>query len=165
MTGPQHHPRLRPFARQRTDHRTSKVWVLPDGEAVSLDRWHFQWILANPDTVGRFGLDVTSLPYVEDPVRIAAIQAGFVRINYVFQTATVIVEAVVGRFQGAVARAVLHVLVENLAEIDRVRMNLFDDAVTRVVEQVDLELFTIPGPDARREKLVHHFARWGVVRA
>lgn len=134
---------LVPFGRYRTDQHTAKAWILPDGRAISIDRWHFEWILANRDLAGSFGVDLEGICLEETPVRVAAVQAGFFRLNYQLRDGQLTVEGVESRLTEAIRQALFVVLAGNLEQLGAVFIHLFDDHVRSVTQRIALPLGTL----------------------
>lgn len=126
-------PMLKPLGSYRSDPYTSKAWILPDGQAISIDRFHYQWILANGPLVREFGLRVEELLHEEDPVRIAAIKAGFYRVNFQIRDGHLTIEGVRTRHHQAIKEAIRELLQSNEKQLGRVTVNLFNDTVDAVV--------------------------------
>lgn len=131
------------LAAYKTDKLTSKMWILPDGDIVSLDQWHYRWILSNKARVAKFGLDTTNLPDDEMPVRIAAIKSGFFRVNYEHNHGTLVVEGLRTKFSRLIRSAVFKIAMDNIGMIDRLKVTLVDNDVTRVVSNKEATLFNI----------------------
>jgi hypothetical protein len=64
------------------------------------------------------------LPEEEEPIRLAALRAGFVRLNYVHRSGTLTIEANRLRFGSKVRRAILGVVKQNLDDIYVLNFNM-----------------------------------------
>lgn len=137
---------LVPFGSYRTDKHTAKAWILPDGRPIAIDRWHYEWILANRDLAASFGIDLEGIPLEETPVRVAAVRAGFFRLNYQIRDGQLTVEGLASRLTAALREALFVVLVENLEQLGAVHIHLFDDHVLSVAQRVALPLATLEDP-------------------
>ena len=112
------------LASYATDTRTSKMWILPDGRAAALSVWHFQWLLMNPEVAKRFGVPLDRLPQEETPIRIAALRAGFARLNYEHKNGTLTVEVSADEFSSAVKDSLVAVVLQNRKDVYIIRVNL-----------------------------------------
>jgi hypothetical protein len=121
----------------RSDAQTSKMWIFPDGHVVSLDRWHYYWILDNGPRVARYGLDIATLPKEENPVRHAALQAGMFRVNYDHKSGRLIVEGIKSKYNREIGDAIFMILFRNKNAVNRAFLTLFDDSITEVLEHRD----------------------------
>jgi len=121
---------LVPLCRHHSDRYSAKAWVLPDGTGLSLDRWHFEWILANQPIGESFGIDFTTLPRDEEFVRIAAVKAGFFRVNYEYRNSLLTIEGLASRLDTPVREALELILLESLDALGGVTIHRFDAAVT-----------------------------------
>ena len=141
------------LAAYKTDKLTSKMWILPDGDIVSLDQWHYRWILGNKSRVAKFGLDTTDLPDDERPVRIAALKKGFFRVNYEHNRGNIIIEGLKSKFSGGAKRAVFKIAMDNIDMIDRMKLTLVDDSIERVLVNREVVLFSIPDEQEKLAKV------------
>jgi len=151
---------LLPFGSYRTDRCTAKAWIVPDGQAISIDRWHYEWILANRDLAASFGVDLEGIPPEETPVRVAAVRAGFFRLNYQLRDGHLTVEGVAFRLTTAVREALFVVLLENLAQLGAVSIHLFDANVLKVTNRIILPLAMLDDLD-RQLTAVEQFCELG----
>lgn len=143
----------------RSDHLTSKMWILPDGGIVSIDCWHFRWILSNAAVVGRFGLDVASLPDEEDPVRIAAVRAGFFRVNYDLRYGRLTVEGLLDRCHEPIRQALFVLFAENVDQVGWLVITLFTPAVDAI--SVRHETCWSGTPAAQRDRFLEELISAG----
>ena len=134
---------MQTFASHKTDRLTSKMWILPDGVPVSLDQWHYRWILANKTRVAKFGLDTTELPDDEQTVRIAALKKGFFRVNYEINNGALTVEGIDTKYNKKIKDALFMIVMNNLNRIDRINLILVNDTVEAVSKRRSVELFMI----------------------
>ncbi len=141
------------LAAYKTDALTSKMWILPDGDIVSLDSWHYRWILANPKRVAKFGLDTTTLPDDEQSVRIAAIKRGFFRVNYEHRAGQLVIEGCRSRYGRDVKNAVFKIFIDNLKMIDRAKITLVDDAVKKVLSNKEVVLFNLRSDEDKMDQI------------
>ena len=138
----------------KTNMLRSKMWILPDGSAVSLDgNWHYRWILANKERVAKFGLDTANLPDDEETVRIAALKKGFFRVNYEVRSGSLIIEGIQHKFNSKIKDAIFMIAMDNLNKLDRVKVTLFNDDVTAINRNRSAELFSIPTDEEKLEKI------------
>jgi hypothetical protein len=140
---------LTPLWRHRTDPYTSKAWVLPDGRAVSLHCWHYEWILANQPTAEAFGMSFGGLPRAEAPVRIAAVKAGFFRVNYELRDGHLTIEGLESRLTPRIRDALELILLENLDQVGTLTIHRFDDMVTTLRHRVEVALGQLPSTNDR----------------
>lgn len=134
---------LIPFWKHRTDPSTAKGWILPDGTAVSIGCWHYEWILANRERIAAVGARLAGIPPQEEPVRIAAVQGGCFRVNYDLRHGGLTIEGLESRFGGLVRDAVFVSVVESLDQIGTLRLILFDDTVTSVRHRLEVSLSSL----------------------
>ena len=142
---------MQTFAAHKTDRLTSKMWILPDGVPVSLDQWHYRWILANKSRVAKYGLDTTDLPDDEQTVRIAALKKGFFRVNYEINNGALTVEGLSDRYSKKVKDALFMIVMNNLGRIDRINLVLVNDTVTSVTRKRSVELFMMQDDGEKME--------------
>lgn len=125
----------------RTDTLTAKMWILPNGEVKSINKWHYKWILDNKELAGRYGIDVDSLPDDETPVRIEAIKAGFFRVNYEVRNGALTIEGLANKFHKKIKDAIFMLVMENSGHIGYFNLNLFNEDVTSTVVSKSIPLF------------------------
>jgi hypothetical protein len=127
-------------------------WVLPDGTYEGMqDRsgkftnsgdFHLTALEQNKQrNAEKFGFE---LPTDAEDARLAALQRGFVRVRYDGRTGRMGVEANERFFRGAQRAAVEDVVEANLDRLDRLDINLFDDA-GKVTSSRGASLFTLDG--------------------
>lgn len=126
----------------KTDTLTSKMWILPDGKPVSLKEWHYRWLQSNPKIALKYGLDMKKLPDEEQPVRVAALKHGFFRVNYEHNTGTITIEGIAAKMHKKIKDAIFVIAIDNLESIDRLRINLMDATVTKLIRSDEVTLFT-----------------------
>jgi hypothetical protein len=131
----------------KTDELTSKMWILPDGKPISLNQWHYRWLQSNPKTAMKYGLDMKKLPDEEQPVRIAALKNGFFRVNYERNTGSMTIEGLSSKFHKKIKDAIFVIAIDNLESIDRLKLNLLDNTVTKLVRSDEVTLFTYRNDD------------------
>ena len=135
---------LTTLATHRSDRYTAKAWILPDGRAVAIDGWHYEWILAHRAQLQReLGLDLSAIPPSEDPIRRAAVKAGFFRANYLYRAGELTFEGLESRQSLAVREAMGVIALESLRAIDRLQLYLFDDDISVVSGSHSLRLVTL----------------------
>jgi hypothetical protein len=100
------------------------MWILPNGRVAPSSVWHYQWLLSNRALAKRLGVPLDQLPEEEDPIRLAALRVGFVRLNYEHKTGTLTIEANRLRFDGRVRNAIRGVVLENLKDVYIINFNL-----------------------------------------
>lgn len=112
----------------KTDAKTTKVWILPDGKIQYLKEWHYSWILQNaPRLKKEYKLDLTGIQKTEHFVRLAAIKAGFFRVNYSHNGGVLTVEGHFRKFNKRVKDAVFMITADNANQVDRIFIALVDD--------------------------------------
>jgi len=126
---------MRQLGSYRSDRYSSKLWILPDGSIHSIDQWHYCWILGNGPLLARYGLNMDELPDDEGPVRVAAIQAGLFRGNYLIRDGSLVIEGLKNRFNSAIKEAIKLLIMSNNTQIGSLSLTLFDDRVTMCVFQ------------------------------
>jgi hypothetical protein len=125
----------------KSDTLTSKMWILPNGEVKSISGWHYKWILNNKTIAAKYGIDTSNLPDDETPVRIAAIKAGFFRINFEIRNGALTIEGLAGKYHKKIKDAVFMLILENSINIGYFNLNLFNDDVTSTVVSKSIPLF------------------------
>lgn len=125
----------------RSDKLTSKMWILPDGETKSISSWHYKWLLNNKEVAAKFGIDVSSLPDDETPVRIAAIKAGFFRVNFEMRNGSLTIEGLGNKFHKKIKDAIFMLVLENSINIGHFNIHLFNEDVTSMVLNKSIPLF------------------------
>lgn len=128
-----------------------KAWVLPSGEPVQLGgMWHHEWLADNPEVAKRYKLNVPKFKGTDaESIRESALRAGFARINYEVNNGQLTVEARAKDWR-KVKNTIEDMVSENLDDIDRVSVTLFDDAVKEIVDSDSSALFNM---DTDQEKL------------
>jgi hypothetical protein len=122
----------RPFSDYLSHALTSKMWILPDGIAVSTRTLHFRWLQMNPVRVLTWGLDVASLPDNEQLVRMAAVKRGFFRVNFEHRSGLLVCEGLKSHFSPLIRWVLLQIVRLNQEAVMRLRLTLFDDEVSLV---------------------------------
>lgn len=125
----------------RTDKLTAKMWILPNGEVKSINKWHYKWILDNKELASRYGVDTDSLPDEENPVRIAAIQAGFFRVNFEIRNGALTIEGLANKFHKKIKDAIFMLVMENSGYIGYFNIHLFNEDVSSMVMNKSIPLF------------------------
>jgi hypothetical protein len=120
-----------------------KAWILPNGEVQQLGgTWHHEWLADNRDVAKKFGLD--KVPQFQgndiEGVREAALQKGFVRVNFGVNNGLLTIE---GRAKDwRKIRPAMEQLVEkNLDDVYSVKVLLFDDKIAKVVDSEEQRIF------------------------
>jgi hypothetical protein len=142
----------RALASRVTELPSPTGWVLPDGTYEGMqDRsgkftnsgdFHLTALEQNKQrNADRFGFE---LPTNAEDARLAALQRGFVRVRYDGRTGRMGVEANERFFRGTQRAAVEDVVEANLDRLDRLDINLFDDA-GKVTSSRGASLFTLDG--------------------
>jgi hypothetical protein len=128
----------------------SKMWILPNGAVVGLDgEWHYRWILAHKNRVAEFGLDTTTLPDEEGPVRIAALKRGFFRVSYETRSSNLIFEGLENKFEKGITDGIFMIVMENMNALNEIKVTLFNEDVTEIKSNRSAPLFTLPTADAK----------------
>ena len=133
-----------------TDKLTAKMWIFPDGKVQSLNLWHYRWLQANPKVAAKYGLNVAKLPDEEQPVRLAALKVGFVRVNYELRDGTITIESNVRHWTSKIKDSVFMLVADNVESIYNIRISLLDDK-GNVKKQAYAQLFQYDD----KEKLDH----------
>jgi hypothetical protein len=133
---------MKKVSNYKSDPLTSKMWILPNGKPVSLDTWHYRWVLANKTLMAKFGLDVSKLPDDESVVRIAALKKGLFRVNYEHTNGTITFEGLKSKKNKYIKDAIFVIIMDNLKSIDRVKLNLFDDGVNKLLVVDEVPIFS-----------------------
>lgn len=136
----------------KSDHKTSKMWILPDGKTVALKGlWHYQWILNNLASIKRkYKVDFSDVDQEEQPIRIHAINNGFFRVNYERNGGTLTVEGNIGYFRGNIKDEIFMIVYDNLNSIDNININLMNHG-GKVVKNGYSSLWGVPN----KQKLDH----------
>ncbi len=100
------------------------MWILPDGRVAFLSVWHYEWLLRNPDAARAFGIGLEQLPHEEQPIRIAALRAGFARVNYEHKNGTLTLEVSSDRFGAQTKRTLVALVADNARDIYTIRVNV-----------------------------------------
>lgn len=136
-----------------TTNQASKMWILPNGEAVALGaEWHHDWLNKNAAEMSRrFGLAESDAKKSDlEGAREAALKKGFVRVNYQKGNGTLSVEAR-SRDWPKAKKAVERLVEENVDNLDRVHVTLFDEHASGIVESDSTAMFDM----APTEKLAN----------
>lgn len=121
----------------------SKAWITPKGEPIQLGATlHHEWLNQNPDVRKKYGIPESDYegPAGGEQARIKALQKGFARVNYGVANGALTIEARKKDWP-IIAPAVERLVKENANKIDSMSVHLFDNAVTRVVEDETRALF------------------------
>ena len=129
---------------------TSKMWILPDGKAVSIGQQHYQWLQGHPQVAAKFNLDVAALPDDDNAVRLAAINKGFVRVNYDYRGGRLTVEANRRYWTSKIKDAIFVLVADNVGAVDNMVVNLLNDTAM-VAQHGYAQLFNY----SDEEKLEH----------
>jgi hypothetical protein len=114
----------RKFTSYTTDLVTSKMWILPDGRVTPLSVFHYEWLLRNPDIAEQFGIPLEKLPREEDAIRVAALRAGLVRVNYDHKTGMLTVEVGARKLTAIIKRSLIALVLLNARDVYFIRVNL-----------------------------------------
>ncbi len=72
-----------------------KAWLLPDGTVQPTNGYHFRWLQQHPSVAIGYGMTNDELAGEdEQPVRLAAVRKGFIRLHYALKSSLLTVEAV-----------------------------------------------------------------------
>lgn len=132
----------------------SKMWVLPSGEPIPLGgKWHHDWLAEHREEMKkRFKMEVPEFPGQDvEGVREDALKRGFVRINYLKGSGTLVVEARARDWRHQ-KDSVEQIVESNLDNIDNITIHLLDDSVKKVVDSDSERLFRY---DEDTEKLAN----------
>ena len=138
------------LGKYRSDGFTSKMWILPDGRPVSIGSLHFRWLQTNPNVALEFGLELASLPDDDTAIRLAALNRGFVRVNYEIRYGRLTVEANSRFWTSRIKDAVFVIIARNLDALDSMQARLLDDKGF-IIRSGFASLFNLPN----KEKLEH----------
>ena len=117
----------RKFCDYKSDSKTSKVWIMPDGEVYSLDTMHHRWIFQNLQLLkDQYRVDFSKFHPDDESVRLEALNNGFVRINYQHGTGTLTIESNARRFDDLIRSAVRFVVANSASLIDSIRVHLLN---------------------------------------
>ena len=106
-------------------HVEFKAWLLPDGIVQPTNGFHFRWLQQNPSVAMRFGLTSSELAGDdEQPVRLAAVRKGFVRLHYARGSGLMTVEAVEAHWSLFRQFIVGLWIAKNLDSVDTVHVHL-----------------------------------------
>jgi len=126
---------------------TSKMWMLPDGQFVALDRWHWDWLQAHPDVAKKYGVNLQ----VDDiDGRLNALRRGFFRVNYERNRGSLTIEGLAKFWTKAVKDSVFMLVVDNVDAIDNMTVTLMNDS-GGIVRNGSAQLFRL----SAEEKLDH----------
>ena len=130
----------------RTDRWSAKAWIQPDGTATLIDSLHYRWILKHgKQLTEQFGLDLNDVPKREEPIRIAAVRAGFFRVNYKIATGSITFEGLKSRLSPKVREALFTLGEQSIGRISDVNIHLFDDEVRSAIFRGTENLAAIEG--------------------
>jgi hypothetical protein len=137
------------LASYKTDALTAKMWIDPNGKPHNLSEWHYRWFLKN---ASKYSIDVSGLPDDESTVRKFALQKGFFRVNFEHRNASLTIEGLKKNLSRKVKDAIFALVMDNLNDIDRVKLNLFEDDFQRVDSKY-AEIFSYGTDDEKIEAL------------
>jgi len=136
----------------KSDGKTSKMWILPDGKTVALKNlWHYNWILDNKTFLKtKYKVDFAKIVPDEQPIRVHAINNGFFRVNYEHNGGTLTVEGNYSHFTKRIKDSIFMIVADNLDYIDNINVTLMNYN-GKVVKTGYSQLFSVPD----NEKLDH----------
>jgi hypothetical protein len=140
---------------------TAKMWILPNGKAVSIPGQHSEWALGNEDYLKRrFAIN---LRYVrsrgDTAIRLHLLRHGCVRLNYEHKGGRLTVEAHHLHWGAQQIRGCLAVIRDNLTDISFVLIRLLNNRFLIMEEEV-ANLVGCPIATAMRKlKLLPQFRR------
>lgn len=108
----------------------SKYWILPDGKIENLGKlWHFQWILQNLTKLKKYKVKQSEIgdDLSEGPVRLYAINKGFVRMNYSINGGTLTIEAPDKNWTRSIRNAIYDFIQNNVNRIDQLYIAILDE--------------------------------------
>ena len=137
-----------------TDQFTSKMWIDPENRFVVLHTWHYEYF-RNPEIAKRYGV-----PFGEGGLtRLAALRAGFIRINYERVAKFLTAESM--RWNPEVRDKIDGLIVDNADAIDHARTNfLKKDAIPVQIGHVSLARLRWAG----RRITKHNLGEWNKFR-
>lgn len=129
-----------------TDVRTSKIWISPKGEVITLPSgtWHHNYIEQNAK---KFRIKIK---HKGEDVRLDGLSAGWVRVNYDRISGDMVIEALSKYFSQTIKDAIFGILKKNLNDLNLVSITLFDDSFN-VVRQASSNMYMYDG----EEKMEH----------
>ena len=128
---------------------TSKAWILPDGKLQTFGSQHYQFLLDNPGIVKSFGVKMPANKE-DDPIRHAALRAGFFRVNYEQRGGSLTIEGVKSKLTRNIKDAIIMLFVRSGEQIYSVQIALFADNMG-TYETRSAQLFRLDD----REKVNH----------
>lgn len=136
---------MKPLSSYNSDKLTAKMWIFPDGKVKSISGWHYQFIMNNSEKFAvKYGINVAHIPATpenEQPIRIAAIKAGFFRVNYEIRSGALTIEGLGSKFHKKIKDAIFMLVMDNMEQIGYFNINLFNDKVDGFVLQKSIPLF------------------------
>jgi len=127
----------------------SKAWITPEGTPIQLGgQWHHDYLNENPGVKQKYGIPEDSTD--QESVRAAALKRGFARINYGVNNGVLTVEARKKDWESLMP-AVQQFAKANASKMDHMEVNLFDNAVTHVIDSDASPLFRF----SDKEKMNH----------
>lgn len=136
---------MKQLSSYKSDKLTSKMWILPNGSVKSIGGWHYQWIMDHAEEYSKkYGLDVegvSAAPDNEQIIRIAAIKAGFFRVNYEIRNGSLTIEGCANKFNKQIKDAIFMLVMDNMNQIGYFNLNLFNDRVDGLLLSKSIPLF------------------------
>lgn len=114
---------------------SGKAWILPDGTIKPLPGcWHHQDLVENERLYRKkFGLDLSGLrPDDEQGLRMRALAAGFVRVNFEHRSHAITIEALQKFWHGVAKSAAYDLVFENIDNADHLSIGLLNDKAEKV---------------------------------
>jgi hypothetical protein len=127
---------------------TSKMWLLPNGQLQSLDRWHWDWLLANPGVAKKFGVNLQGNG--DEDARLGALRRGFFRINYERNRGQLTVEGLAKFWSKTIKDTIFMLVIDNVDAIDHMSVALLNEQ-GQVVRHGASQLFSY----SAEEKMEH----------
>lgn len=120
----------------------SKAWVLPDGQPMMLGAtWHHDALARSQELQKKYDIDVPNFTGADtEGVREMALQKGFVRVNYLGNSGTLVVEARQKDWRKQ-RQAIFDLVDANAGRIDNLEISLFNETADRVVKSTRERLF------------------------
>lgn len=140
-------------------NQISNAWILPDNTVKQIgSKWHHEWLDENKSVQEKYGLKIPPFEGGDiEATREKALKKGFVRANLSPSNGLLTVEAREKDWKRI--RPVVEDLIEqNLDNVDRFRVNLFDDSVGRLIKSYGEKIFDLDSDKEKMDKVFETFA-------
>lgn len=110
--------------------QNAKYWILPDGKIENLGKlWHYEWLQKNIKKLKKYGIKEDEMPEKgETPIRLYAMNKGFVRMNFMINGGKLTIESTEGGWSRTSRNAIQDFIFDNINRIDNLYIAVMDSS-------------------------------------